>query len=63
MKLIQHVTMSLSICDSLHDLIPFVECKKHETPMEEWLLLIKLQAKTCNLTKSNTPPWVFFSFF
>ena len=27
------------------------------------LLLIKLQALTCNFTKSNTPPWVFFMFF
>ena len=23
----------------------------------------KLQAETCNFTKSNTPPWVFFKFF
>ena len=27
------------------------------------LLLIKLQAEACNFTKSNTPPWVFFTFF
>ena len=26
------------------------------------LLLVKLQAKTCNFTKSNTPPWLFFTF-
>ena len=26
------------------------------------LLLVKLQAKACNLTKSNTPPWVFSRF-
>ena len=27
------------------------------------LLLVKLQALVFNLTKSNIPPWVFFSFF
>ena len=27
------------------------------------LLLVKLQAKACNSTKSNTPSWVFFTFF
>ena len=26
------------------------------------LLLVKLQASACNFTKSNTPPWVFFTF-
>ena len=26
------------------------------------LLLAKLQAEACNFTKSNTPPWVFFTF-
>ena len=26
------------------------------------LLLVKL-LKACNFTKSNTPPWVFFTFF
>ena len=26
------------------------------------LLLVKLQAKACKFTKSNTPPWVFFTF-
>ena len=29
----------------------------------EKLLLIKLQAKACNFTKSNTFPFVFFTFF
>ena len=26
------------------------------------LLLVKLQALSCNFTKSNTPPWVLWSF-
>ena len=25
------------------------------------LLLVKLQAEACNFTKSNSPPWVFFT--
>ena len=32
-----------------------------------WLVLVwqvlVLSALTCNFTKSNTPPWVFFTFF
>ena len=27
------------------------------------LLLVKLQTKTCNFTKSSTAPWVFLTFF
>ena len=27
------------------------------------LILVKLQAEACNFTKTNTPPWVFFTFF
>ena len=27
------------------------------------LLVVKLQTKACNFTKSNTPPWVLFTFF
>ena len=27
------------------------------------LLLVKLQTSASNFTKSNTPPWVFFTFF
>ena len=27
------------------------------------LRLVKLQVKACNFTKSNTPSWVFFTFF
>ena len=26
------------------------------------ILLVKLQAQACNITKSNTPPWAFFIF-
>ena len=51
----------LSMCDALRDLVPFVQFKKREKHGGV-LLLVKLQA-FCNFTKSNTPPWVFFTFF
>ena len=33
--------------------------------LEEWgvLVLVKLQALASNFTKTNTPPWMFFTFF
>ena len=37
--------------------------KKVKNTHREVLLLVMLQAKVCNFTKSNTPPWVFFTFF
>ena len=39
-------------CDVLHDLVPFVQFKKREKPMEE-----------CHFHLSSIPPWVFFTFF
>ena len=27
------------------------------------LLLVNLQVEACSFTKSNTPPWVLFTFF
>ena len=27
------------------------------------LILVTLQAEACNITKIDTPPWVFFTFF
>ena len=52
-----------SICDVLRDLVPFEQFKNVKNTHGEVLLSVKLQAKTCNFTKSNTPPWVFFMFF
>ena len=40
----------------MRDLVTFVQFKKHEK--NQWR-----SAKFCNYTKSNTPPWVFFTFF
>ena len=50
------------MCDALRDLVPFVRFKNREKPHGGVLLLVKLQALACNFTKSNTPPWVFFTF-
>ena len=46
-------------CDTLRDLVPFVQFKKREK--HPW------RSGTCNsacnfTTKNNTPPWVFFRF-
>ena len=43
------------------DLVPFVQFKRREKHGGV-LFLVKLQASACNFTKSNNPPWVFFTF-
>ena len=53
---------TLSICDALRELLPFVEFKNRKTvPMKECYFIVKLQVSVCSFTKSNTPPWVFFN--
>ena len=47
------------ICDALRDLVPFVQFKKSE--QHPWRSVTFSEAS--NFTKSNTPPWVFFTFF
>ena len=49
-------------CDALRDLVPFVQFKKRENTHGGVVILVKLQASTCNFTKSNTPPWVLSRF-
>ena len=41
----------------------FYNSKNVKTSHGRVLLLVKLQASTCNFTKSNFPPWVFITFF
>ena len=46
------------ICDALHDLVPFeqfTKCEKHP-----WSSVTFIKFAGC---KSNTPTWVFFTFF
>ena len=44
------------ICDASRDLVPFVQFKKCEK--QPWRSVIP-----ATLQESNTPPWVFFTFF
>ena len=41
------------ICDTLRDLVPFVQIKKRDK--HSW--------RSVTFTKSDTPPWVFSAFF
>ena len=41
----------------------FSNLKNVSNTHEGVLLLVKLQASACKFTKSNTPPWMFFTFF
>ena len=45
--------------DALRDFVPFVQFKKHEK--HPWRNATFSDA--CNVTKSNTPSWLFFMFF
>ena len=49
------------IHDALRDLIPFVQFKKREKHPWKSDTFSKV-AEFCNVTKSITPPWVFFTF-
>ena len=48
--------------DALYDLIPFAQFRKSENNHGGLLTLVKFQAQAYNFIKSNTPPWVFFTF-
>ena len=51
-------------CDVLCDLIPHLyNLKDVKNAYGDVLLLVKLQALSCNFTKITTPPRVFFTFF
>ena len=57
-------TSKIPICGALHDLVPFVQFKKHEK--HPWRSVIFSQVAGSSLqlySKSNTPTWVFFAFF
>ena len=48
--------------DVLRDLVPFVQFKKREKHPWRSVTFSKVAGLACNFTKSNTPPWVFFTF-
>ena len=48
----------------MHDLVSLYNLKNAKnTNVEVVLLFVKLQASVFNVTKSNTPTWVLFTFF
>ena len=49
---------SFKISGALRDLVSFVLYKKHEK--HPWRSVTF--SKACNIAKSNTPPWLFFTF-
>ena len=51
----------LYICDALGDLVLFVQFKKLEKHSQQSVTFSKLES--CNFTKSNTTPWLFFTRF
>ena len=51
------------MCGVLRDLVTCAQFKKRKNTHGGVLLLVKLQTEACNFTKSNTPPWVFFTSF
>ena len=50
------------MCDALRDLVPIVQFKKREKHPEKNVTSSKVTF-LLNVTKSNIPPWVFFTFF
>ena len=51
-----------SMCDAFRNLVPFVLFKKYEKHSWRSVNFSKITAESCKFTKSNTPPWVFFTF-
>ena len=49
-------------CDALRNIVPLYNLKNVKITHGVLLLLVKLQVELCNFTKSNTSPWVFFTF-
>ena len=49
-------------CDALRNMVPLYNLKNVKITHGVLLLLVKLQVELCNFTKSNTSPWVFFTF-
>ena len=52
--------MNVVRCASWYDLYNLKNVKNSHGGV---LLLVKLQTEASNLTKSNTPSWLFFMFF
>ena len=60
----QAITLSTEkICDDLRDLVSFLHSKKCDKHPQKSVTFRKLKTSVCNFTESNTPPWMFFTFF
>ena len=67
---VQNLQMLIFILMSvLRDLVPFAQfkCEKHPWRSVTFIKVAGFPTsecgKVCNFTKSNTPPWVVFTFF
>ena len=49
------------VCDALRDFLSFEQFKKREKHPWRSVTFSKVGV-VCSFTKSNTPPWVFFTF-
>ena len=49
------------ICDALRNLVPLVQLEHREK--HSWMSVTFSEAAGVSVTKSNTLPWVFFTFF
>ena len=59
-----HNTLCHTKCGALRDLVPFVQFKKLEKHPRRSVNFRSNRLKPATLlTKINTPPWVFFTFF
>ena len=56
------IFLPLHMCDAWRDLVPIVQFKKREKHPEKNVTSSKVTF-LLNVTKSNIPPWVFFTFF
>ena len=63
LNILQRQNILKMIWDALLDFAPFMQFKKRKKHHGGVLLLVKLQSGAFHFTKSNTPPWVFFTFF
>ena len=55
--------MTLKILGAVCDLVPFVQIKKCEKHPCRSVNSSIVAGFSCNFTESNSPPWVFFTFF
>ena len=53
----------INTCDVLRNLVTLVQFKKREKQLWRCVIFGKIAGLAFSVTESNTPPWVFFTFF